>query len=132
MIERNLKQQFTTSVARKYLREGNSDRTFQDILPALLIMNDHPEQLRKESLPLIVPLRDAEARLAVAAVLYGVVPLCARESDEFVRRFDQKENLLEAANKVVGMKPGAFGFSLNMNELVDRWLKSRAARPKPS
>jgi hypothetical protein len=127
------KQQFTTSVARKYLGEGNSDRTFQDMLPALLITNDHPEQLRKESLRLIVPLRDAEERFGGWQQFFTSLSRFVRgESDEFVHRFEQKENLLEAANKVVGMKPGAFGFSLNVNELVDRWLKSRAAHPKPS
>lgn len=127
------KQQFTTSVARKYLGDGNSDSSFLDMLPALLITNDHPEQLRKESLRLIVPLRDAEARFGGWQQFFTALTSFVRgESDEFVRRFEEKENLLEAANKVVGLKPGAFGFSLNINELVERWLKSRAARPRVS
>jgi hypothetical protein len=49
-----------------------------------------------------------------------------------VTRFEEKENLLQAANKVVNLKPGAFGVSLNVNELVERWLKSRAARTQSS
>ena len=56
------KQRFTTSVARKYLGKGNSDNSFLAMLPALLITNDHPDRLRKESMRLVVPLRDAEAR----------------------------------------------------------------------
>ncbi len=51
---------FTTQVARKYLGAGNSDNSFVKILPAMLITNAHPDQLTKESVRLIVPLRDAE------------------------------------------------------------------------
>jgi hypothetical protein len=32
-----VKQRFTTSVARRYLGDGNSDATFQNMLPALLM-----------------------------------------------------------------------------------------------
>jgi hypothetical protein len=127
------KQRFTTSVARRYLGGGNSDASFLNMLPALLITNDHPDQLRKESLRLVVPLREAESRFGGWQQFFTLLSRFARgESDDFVKRFEEKENLLDAANKVVNLKPGAFGISLNVNELIDRWLKSRAARPRPS
>lgn len=53
---------FTTQVARKYLGAGNSDNSFISILPALIITNAHPDKLTKESVRLVVPLRDAEKR----------------------------------------------------------------------
>ena len=100
------------------------------MLPALLITSDHPDLLRKESMRLVVPLRDAEARFGGWQQFFTLLAQFVRgESNEFVRRFDEKENLLDAANKVVSLKLGAFGISLNVNELIDRWSKSRLRRP---
>lgn len=127
------KQSFTTSVARKYLGEGNSDASFLALLPALLITNDHPDRLQKDSLRLVVPLREAESRFGGWQQFFSKLAQFVRgESDEFVRRFEEKDNLLDAANKIVSLKPGAFGVGLNLNELVERWLKSRAAKTKSS
>lgn len=116
---------FTTSVAQKYLGKGNSDVSFLNALPAFIITDDHPSRLRKESLRLVVPLRDAEARFGGWQQFFALLGSFARgESDEFVRRFEQHEDLLDAANKIVMLKPGAFGFGINLNELLDRWRQS--------
>ena len=48
------------------------------------------------------------------------------ESKEFLEKFEKKENLFDAANKIVNLKPGMFGISLNVNELYDRWRKKHA------
>lgn len=127
------KQQFTTSVAQKYLGKGNSDSSFMAMLPALLITNDHPEQLRKESMRLVVPLREAEARFGGWQQFFLLLAEFARgESDEFLRRFEERENFFDAANKVLHLKPGAFGVGLNLNEMFDRWNRSRQGRHQTS
>jgi hypothetical protein len=51
-----------------------------------------------------------------------------RESDEFLKRFEARENFLDAANKIVSLKPGMFGISLNVNELIDQWRKRAPTR----
>src|SRR5689334_8544723 len=123
------KRQFTTSVARKYLGDGNSDASFVQLLPALLLTNDHPDNLTKDSLRLIVPLREAETRFGGWHQFFDALALFVRgESDDFVRRFEQRESLLEMANDVVELKPGAFGVGINVNELISRWIKSRAEK----
>lgn len=119
---------FTTQVARKYLGEGNSDNTFIRILPALIITNAHPDKLTKDSVRLVIPLRDAEARFGGWVQFFALLSSYVRgESDEFVKRFEAKENLVDAANKIMNLKPGMFGVSLNVNELIDRWNKRRTA-----
>ncbi|MEA3035185.1 MAG: hypothetical protein QOH04_944 [Sphingomonadales bacterium] len=121
--------EFTTSVARKYLGEDNSDNSFRALLPALLITNDHPDRLKKESMRLVVPLRDAESRFGDWSQFFSTLAAFVRgENDEFLRRFDEKENFIDAANKIVNVKPGAFGISLNVNELVTRWRRKSAGR----
>lgn len=120
---------FTTQVARKYLGKGNSDNSFIQILPALIITNAHPEKLTRDSVRLVVPLRDAKSRFGGWAQFFALLSSYVRgESDDFVKRFDAKENLIDAANKVVNLKPGMFGISLNVNELIERWNKRRVAK----
>ena len=118
---------FTTQVARRYLGAGNSDSSFTRILPALIITNAHPEKLTNDSVRLVIPLRDAETRFGGWVQFFALLSSYVRgENDDFVKRFEAKENLVDAANKVVNLKPGMFGISLNINELVDRWNKRRA------
>lgn len=117
-------QSFTTQVATKYLGKGNSDPDFTSILPALLITTAHPEQLTKDSLRLIVPLKEAESRFGSWAYFFDLLGRYARgESDEFKAKFENQETLLQATNKIIGLKPGMFGISININELIDRAIK---------
>ncbi len=118
---------FTTQVAVKYLGKGNSDNSFLDILPALIITDAHPENLTKESMRLVVPLKDAESRFGGWPQFFTLLASFARrESNEFVKRFEAKENLVDAANQVLSLRPGMFGISLNVNALIDRWNRKRA------
>jgi hypothetical protein len=50
------------------------------------------------------------------------------ESDEFLLRFQQKVDIVEAANNLIEVKPGAFGTSINCNELLARLRKSKVAK----
>jgi hypothetical protein len=120
---------FTTQVARKYLGEGNSDNSFIRLLPALIITNAHPEKLTKDSVRLVVPLRDAESRFGGWAQFFSLLSSYVRgESDEFVKKFEAQDDLIEVANKVVSLKPGMFGLSINVNELIHQWSKRRRAK----
>ena len=124
------KRGFSTSVAKRYLGKGNSDQSFLSLLPALLITDSHPDKIHEQSMRLVVPLKDAEQRFGSWQQFFDSLTSFARgENIAFVQRFETKENLLDAANKVINLKPGMFGFSLNINELIDRWIKSRAQRP---
>jgi hypothetical protein len=118
---------FTTQVAQQYLGQGNTDGSFLRALPALLITNAHPSKLTKDSMRLIVPLRDAESRFGGWQQFFDLLSSFVKgESSGFLEKFEKKENLLDAANKIVNLKPGMFGISLNINELYDRWRKKHA------
>lgn len=115
-------KEFTTSVARKYLGEGNSDSSFIKILPALLITNNHPENLTADSLRLIVPLKHAEAHFGDWHQFFEALAQFVRgENDDFARKFEETGDLINASNKVVMLQPNFFGLGLNVNELIDRW-----------
>ncbi len=116
---------FSSQVERKYF--GEIKVSFAQALPALLITNAHPDKLTKDSVRLIVPLRDAESRFGGWQQFFDLLSAFVRgESAEFLEKFEKKEDYLEVANKVFNLRPGMFGMSVNVNELVDRWRKKRA------
>jgi hypothetical protein len=118
---------FTTSVAKKYIGSRNSDRSFTDLLPALLITNCHPDKLTKDSMRLIVPLRDAEARFGGWSQFFSLLAQFVRgENEKFIECFEKQEDFIEMSNKIVQLKPNFFGLGININEFVDQWRKRRA------
>lgn len=118
---------FTASVARKYLGDGNSDGSFTKILPALLITNDHPDDLKVDSLRLIVPLQHAENHFGNWHQFFESLAQFVRgDNDDFAKRFEDTGDLLDASNKVVMLQPNFFGLGLNINELLDRWRAGKS------
>lgn len=113
------RKNFTTSVAKTYLGKGNSDREFMRLLPALLITNEHPERLNQQSMRLVVPLAHAEERMGGWHQFFDALGRFARgEDDDFLHRFENREDFLNVADRIVELKPGMFGMSININELL--------------
>jgi hypothetical protein len=114
-------------IAEKYLGKDHDD--YFPLLPALLITDTHPDRVSEKSLRLLVPLKDIESRFGgwgqFFALLSDFVQL---KNDEFVKKFQKKEDAFDIASKIVNVSPGAFGVSLNINELVSWWRK-RANQP---
>ena len=118
---------FTDQVARKYAGDSSRAAFLQRSLPALLITNAHPDRLTKESVRLIVPLSDAEGRFGGWQNFFTLLSGYVRgESNEFLNKFERTESFIDAANKVLNIRPGMFGISVNINELFDRWRKRTA------
>lgn len=123
---------FTTSVARKYLGDGNSDASFTALLPALLITNDHPDHLNADSLRLVVPLKHAKENFGSNWHQFfdSLAQFVRGENDGFARKFEDKGDLLDASNKVVLLQPNFFGLGVNVNALIEKWKKSRGDSAK--
>jgi hypothetical protein len=113
-----------TQIAATYLGKDHSE--FFGLLPALIITNAHPKNLTDDSLRLIVPLRDIEKRFGGWPEFFRLMSSFVRlEDDEFLRRFKDKEDAFELLNRVVNVKPGLFGVSINVNELAATWWRKR-------
>ncbi len=116
-------------VAEKYL--GKEHGSYHPLLPALLVTDAHPDEISDKTLRLLVPLQDVESRFGGWNQFFTLLSdFVQMKSDEFVKRFNQKEDAFDTANKIVSLKPGAFGISLNVNELVTWWRRraQKAAR----
>lgn len=115
-------QEWYGEVAEKYLSKDHNE--LFGLLPAVLITDCHPEKITEKTMRLLVPLRDVETRFGgwpqFFALLSDFVQL---KSDAFIKKFQSKEDFLDVANKVVGLKPGMFGVSVNINELITWWRK---------
>jgi hypothetical protein len=119
-------QEWYGEIAETYLGKEHID--LFPLLPALLITDAHPTGISAESLRLLVPLRDVEARFggwpSFFAQLTDFVQL---KNDAFVQSFQAKERAVDAANSIVELRPGMFGIAINVNELISRWRKRKAA-----
>jgi hypothetical protein len=119
-------QEWYGEVAEAYLGKDHDDCF--SLLPALLLTDAHPSQITKGSLRLLVPLRDAESRFGGWPQFFRLLTdFVQLKNDEFVKRFEKKESAINVANSVISLKPGIFGISININELVSRWRKKKAA-----
>lgn len=120
-------QAFTGQVATKYAGDNERAALLHRSLPALLITDAHPDRLATNSVRLIVPLRDAEPRFGGWAQFFDLLSKYVRgESTEFLTRFENTENFLDAANSILNIRPGMFGISVNINSLYERWRKKNA------
>jgi hypothetical protein len=114
--------EWSNEVAARYLQDNYGN--YSSLLPALLVTNAHPEKLSEKSLILLVPLKDVESRFGGWNIFFGLLSDFVQfKSDEFLTRFHKKEDALEIANKIINIKPGAFGLSLNVNELFSWWRR---------
>jgi hypothetical protein len=119
-------QEWYGQIAETYLGKEHGD--LFPLLPALLITDAHPSTIAPESLRLLVPLRDVEERFGGWPQFFSLLTdFVQLKSDTFVQRFQTKESAVDAANSIVELRPGMFGISININELISRWRKRKAA-----
>ncbi|WP_158703201.1 MULTISPECIES: hypothetical protein [Pseudomonas] len=93
-----------------------------DGLPALLITDSHPDQLDKDSLRLLVPLQDAEKRFGSVTAFFEALCLYSQDKDvSFLQRFEDKgEGFGGRIWSALELKPGMFGFSVNIKRLFNK------------
>jgi hypothetical protein len=115
-------------IAQKYLGSDHND--YFSLLPALLLTDAHPSEVTRTSLRLLVPLRDVETRFGGWPRFFGLLSdFVQLKNDEFVKCFEKKQDAFDELNKVIDLKPGAFGIAININELVSWWRRRRSGDP---
>jgi hypothetical protein len=118
---------FSDEIAKKYLGRDFGD--YFRFLPALLITDAHPDRVKEDTLRLFVPLSEAEERFGGWNQFFKLLAEFVRyENDEFAERFRKKEDWLRDVNEAIEMKPGLFGFAINLNSLLA--LTKRLGRNK--
>lgn len=109
VIAKGLKpEEWYGEVATAYFGDGYAD--YFHLLPALLLTDAHPAQISENSMRLLAPLRDVEGRFGGWPVFFQMLTDFVRfRSDEFLQRFHQREDTVSTINRIVELRPGAFG-----------------------
>lgn len=116
---------FSAEIQARYF--GEDYPAFQKTFPALVITTAHPEDFSPDSVRLVVPLQEAETRFGGWPNFFAALAEFAQfRNDEFLVRFQPKEDLVGDLNRFVEVKPSAFGISLN--EMISWWRDRRQAR----
>jgi hypothetical protein len=123
-------EEWRSELEKKYL--GKDSGRFSGLLPLLIITDRHPEDLTDDSMRLIIPLQNVEKRFGGWPEFFRLMSEYVRlENDDFLKNF-QDSGTLDAANRIVSIKPGMFGISINVNELVSIWNNRRKEAKAPA
>lgn len=110
---------WSDELCQKYL--GKEYSSMMPHLPALLITNDHPEDLREESLRLLIPLALAEEEFGDLEGFFRDLTRFAKDREtDFLERFRDQRDWVAEGNTLLELKPNFFGIGINLNEFIRR------------
>lgn len=116
---------WSEELCQKYLGRDYSE--LFDLLPALLLAEDHPETLEEGSLRLLISLKNAEDEFGDLESFFRALTRFARDRDAtFLDRFKDQRDWLQEGNSIIDLKPNFFGIGVNLNEFI-RKIRSRFA-----
>jgi hypothetical protein len=116
------KAAWTSQIAKRYFGE-NSRRLFE-ALPALLLTDSHPDNLRTDSLRLIVPLREVKGRFVDWDEFFRFLSeFATHQNSDFLSRFKEHMDWFDTANGIVDIRPNIFGIGINLNAAIERWRR---------
>ena len=118
-----LEDSFHGEVVETYL--GKHYKELKNLMPALLITDAHPRALNKESLRIIIPLREAYKRYEVIDDFLSDLASFARgEDDKLLKMLEDAPTPHEAADDIVEISIQVLPFvTVNLNGAVKNLRK---------
>ena len=114
---------FGEEVAQKYFGFSTRDDRIWNLLPSILVTDTHPDQLNDNSLKILFPLEQIETNFASIDQFLSQLVAFAKNGDEkFLQSIKETNSFLEVANEVVSLQPNFFGFGINLNNLINRFI----------
>jgi len=115
-------------VGTKYL--GATWQDYEDILPALLLTDRHPEEVTPESLRLFIPLGEVDKRFgSLDKLLVQITRFMRKEDNKFLEKFCKKEDVFDAGKRIFKWDVGILGIKIDVIELISQ-LKGEKAETK--
>lgn len=113
---------WTNEVCEKYL--GKDYSHLYNLLPAILITDNHPDHLTETSARILVPLKGIEERFEDLDYFFNSLSRFARFGDKsFLEKIKNENDLLTNANQIIDLKPNFFGIGINLNALIKKFRK---------
>ncbi|MBB3392809.1 hypothetical protein FHT82_005598 [Rhizobium sp. BK275] len=116
---------FSKEVISRYF--GENQEGLEDLFPALVLTDTHPDHLHLESFKIIISLRRAEQKYGdLAAFFSALVRFAQGRNPDFLRDVGREESdvatLLERANRIFMLQPNFIGIGVNINAAIEIWL----------
>lgn len=116
---------WSQELCEKYL--GKDYNTVFNLLPALLLSDQHPDNLTEDSLRLLIPLKDAEDKFGDLESFFRGLARFAHDHDtSFLAKFKDQRDWVREGNRIIDLRPNLFGIGVNLNEFIRR-IKNRDA-----
>lgn len=115
-------QLWVAEVGEKYLGD-HFDRYLQ-LIPALLITNAHPDELKPDSMRIIISLREVSRQFGDWSQFFALLTQFAKRENvsAFLGKIQKEEDAFDVANKIFNFRPGMLGISININEIA-AWFR---------
>jgi hypothetical protein len=122
---------FLNEVGQKYL--GEDWPLYQNLCPALLITDSHPENITEASKRIFIPLNEVQKYYGNWTTFFRLLVKHARnESDELSSRLQTNSDAFDVLDQVFKIRPGFMGISIDFNGLVGAIRKNKKAQDEPS
>lgn len=115
---------WTDEVGKKYL--GKEYFEFFRFLPALLLTDSHPNNLTEKSTRILIPLSRVREKFGNIETFIGMLTRYIRTQDpNLIERFqfEEKRDLKKDANDIFDLKPNFLGIGINLNALIEKFMK---------
>jgi hypothetical protein len=123
-------KKWLNDVGRTYL--GDDWPLYEDLAPALIISDAHPDQAARASETIVIPLAKVPEFYPNWSRFFALLAEYAQgKNQEIVKRLQPKADVFDAVNRVLSIKPGFLGISINFNELAASFVKDRRKESQP-
>lgn len=117
------------AIVETYL--GNNHAVLKNVLPAILVTDAHPNELKPDSARYLFPLKEAHSRYGdIDNFLQDLVSFVRGESTYLLEAFEKAPDVVEIADKLINFRvpiiPG--WISINGNHVIRKmrtWASSR-------
>lgn len=106
---------------------------YEDLMPALIITDSHPEEVTAESERIVIPLARIDdmydknwSRFFVLLTEYA-----RGENTRLKDRLQSATDAFDKANKIISIKPSFLGISINFNEIISSIIEDAREAQKP-
>ena len=98
---------------------GQDWPAYQELLPALLITDSHPDDVANDSKRIFIPLAEVPKRYPTWTAFFRLLVQHVRgESNELLNLLQPKKDAFTVIDGILKIKPGIFGINIDFNALA--------------
>ncbi len=117
IIKGLIPKELTEDIANTYF-DGVTN--IQSLLPGILFTDADPKSVNQNSLKILIPLSQIEKKFNSIENFFNLLTdFTNKRNDDFIHFAKDNIDWVEEFNKVIDLKPNAFGIGVNINGLLE-------------